>query len=128
MKDDVILAGWQRDIPQVLKCFDLLLLTSLWEGLPRVIPEAVASNIPVIATDVDGTAEVIQDGVNGYLLKPHNIDGFSEKITYLLKNKTVLEDFRKSGKEILAEFDINEMVKKQEKLYLSLLNSSEKLD
>ncbi|OGL39513.1 MAG: hypothetical protein A3C43_08155 [Candidatus Schekmanbacteria bacterium RIFCSPHIGHO2_02_FULL_38_11] len=128
LKDDVILAGWQRDIPQVLKCFDLLLLTSLWEGLPRVIPEAVASNIPVIATDVDGTAEVIQDGVNGYLLKPHNIDGFSEKITYLLKNKTVLEDFRKSGKEILAEFDINEMVKKQEKLYLSLLNSSEKLD
>ncbi|OGL43954.1 MAG: hypothetical protein A2W05_08255 [Candidatus Schekmanbacteria bacterium RBG_16_38_10] len=124
LKDDVILAGWQKDIPQVLKCFDLLLLTSLWEGLPRVIPEAVASDIPVIATDVDGVDEVIKDGVNGYLLKPHNIDGFSEKIVYLLKNKTVLEGFTKTGKEVLAEFDINEMVKKQEMLYLSFFENA----
>jgi len=122
LQNDVILTGWQKDIPNILKLFDILILTSLWEGLPRVLPEAVASNIPVIATDVDGAREIIKNGVNGYLLAPHDINGFAEKIVYLLRNRAILASLSNGNKEILAEFDINDMVKKQEKLYMSLLD------
>ena len=120
VKSSVILTGWQKDIPYILKCFDLLVLTSLWEGLPRVLPEALASNIPVIATNVDGANEVIKEGLNGYLLTPHDIDGFTEKIIYLLKNRSAFASLRSESRDILAEFDINDMVKKQEKLYIAL--------
>ena len=122
LKGNVILTGWRKDIPDILKCFDLLVLTSLWEGLPRVLPEALASNIPVVATNVDGASEVIKDGVNGYLLTPHDIDGFTEKIVYLLKNRAVFTGLASKNRDILAEFDIKDMVKKQEQLYTTILS------
>ncbi len=57
--------GWTRDVPQVLANLDLLVLTSLWEGLPRVIPEAGIAGVPVVASNVDGNREIISDGRNG---------------------------------------------------------------
>ncbi len=67
IRDKILLLGWSRDIPEIMHSIDLLLLTSLWEGLPRVLPQAMASGIPVVATSVNGSPEAIKDGVNGYL-------------------------------------------------------------
>ncbi|MEW5806011.1 MAG: glycosyltransferase family 4 protein [Acidobacteriota bacterium] len=116
----ILLLGWNRDMPSFMRAIDVLVLTSLWEGLPRVIPEAFASGKPVVATAVDGAKDVIQDGKNGFLLAPHDINGFASRIAMLLKNKDLSRRFAKEGKKMLDDFDIDMMVRKQEDLYLSL--------
>lgn len=121
LEDCFFLAGWRRDIPDFFSALDLFVLTSLWEGLPRVIPEALASGVPVVATDVDGTADIILDGSNGFLLKPHDIETFAEKIIQLLQNPDQAKKMGEKGKGSVGEFDIRDMVKRQEELYEQLI-------
>src|SRR5262249_26066489 len=70
---NVRLLGLRKDIPQLLKASDLFLLTSISEGIPLTAIEAMAAGIPVVATQVGGMAEVVEDGVTG-LLAPSGDD------------------------------------------------------
>jgi glycosyltransferase involved in cell wall biosynthesis len=115
------LLGWRRDIAQILAVTDIFVLTSLWEGLPRVLPQAMIMGIPIVATGVDGTPEAVSDGINGFLLEPHDIKGMAEKIVYLLRHSDKAQDMGEKGKAMVGEFDIGKMVTEQEKLYLKLL-------
>ena len=121
LSSNVILTGWRNDIPKLLKLLDISVLTSLWEGLPRVALQSLAAGVPMVATAVDGTPEVIRDGISGYTAEPHNIDLMATKIIYLLRNPTIYREMQKAGNKILSEeFDIDLMVKQQEELYNSL--------
>jgi glycosyltransferase involved in cell wall biosynthesis len=115
------LLGWRRDIAEILAATDIFVLTSLWEGLPRVLPQAMIMGIPIVATKVDGTPEAVIDGVNGFLVEPHDLKGMAEKIVYFLSHSEKAVEMGKQGKEMVEEFDIGKMVSEQEKLYLSLL-------
>lgn len=116
------LAGWRRDIAEILRCLDVFVLTSLWEGLPRVYLEALASGVPVVGTRVDGATEVIRDGVNGYLLDPGDVRGLAERVLYLLDHPGVAAGLREAGDGLPPEFDIREMVRRQECEYEQLLS------
>ena len=120
ISDKVVLLGWRRDIPEIMHSIDLLLLTSLWEGLPRVLPQAMASGIPVVATSVNGSPEAVKDGLNGYLLPPGDVAGMAQKIIYLLNNPGEARAMGQKGRELVEEFDIWKMVKQQELLYANL--------
>ena len=122
MEDKIILLGWRRDIPEILSCIDILVLTSLWEGLPRVFPQAMASGIPVVATEVDGAPEAIKNGVTGFLLQPRDIKGMAERIISLIRNPDRAREMGEEGRKSVGEFDIWKMVEQQEELYTSLLN------
>jgi glycosyltransferase involved in cell wall biosynthesis len=115
------LLGWRRDIPEILAATDIFVLTSLWEGLPRVLPQAMIMGIPIVATKVDGTPEAVTDGLNGFLVDPHDVRGMAEKIVYLLNHSEKARAMGVRGKGMTGEFDIRKMVSEQEKLYLSLL-------
>jgi glycosyltransferase involved in cell wall biosynthesis len=118
LEKKVILAGWRKDIPRILKTIDLLVLTSLWEGLPRVFPEAMASGLAIVATKVDGAPEAIEEGVNGFLVAPGDIDGMVEKIITLLDEPERLKEMgRKGSEKVFPEFDIDLMVTKIDTLY-----------
>lgn len=121
LSDCFFLAGWRRDVPSILAASNVVVLTSLWEGLPRTIIEAIASKKPVVATKVDGTADIIKDEINGFLAKPHDINTIATKIIELLENKQLANKFVKESQAVLPEFDIDLMVKQQEKLYFNLL-------
>ncbi|MBW1839478.1 MAG: glycosyltransferase family 4 protein, partial [Deltaproteobacteria bacterium] len=121
IEDRTLLLGWRRDIPEIMNCIDILVLTSLWEGLPRVFPQAMASGIPVVATGVDGIPEAIQDGVNGFLLPPGDIDGMAAKIIYLIRHPEKAREMGEKGKRLVGEFDIWRMLEQQEELYANLL-------
>lgn len=121
LEDCFFLAGWRRDMPDFFSALDLFVLTSLWEGLPRVIPEALASGVPVVATDVDGAADIITDGINGFLVPPRDIDSFAQRIIFLLEHPEEADKMSKRGKQGLEEFDIRDMVKRQEELYKQLI-------
>ena len=115
------LLGWRRDIPEILAATDIFVLTSLWEGLPRVLPQAMAMGIPIVATGVDGTPEAVVHGANGFVTKPRDTRGMAERICYLLDHPREAEGMGRCGKEKVGEFDIWRMVKEQEDLYLKML-------
>ena len=120
ISDKVVLLGWRRDIPEIMNSIDLLLLTSLWEGLPRVLPQAMASGIPVVATNVNGSPEAVKNGLNGYLLPPGDVLGMAQTIIYLLNTPREARAMGLKGRELVEEFDIWKMVKQQERLYANL--------
>jgi glycosyltransferase involved in cell wall biosynthesis len=117
------LLGWRRDVPCIFKNLDLLVLTSLWEGLPRVVPEAMAAGIPVVATRVDGTPEVVVEGETGFLVEPHDVENLSERIAWLLSHRDAAKRMGERGRGRVGEFDIDVMVRRQEELYEELLSS-----
>ncbi len=119
----LILSGWRRDIPSIMKAIDVLVLPSLWEGLPRVIPEAMASGKPVVASSIDGAKDIIKDGENGFLVRPHDIDRFASRVCLLLRDRKLSQKISNEALKGLDEFDINMMVRKQEDLYCSLMRS-----
>ena len=118
LKDSFILTGWRRDVNEIIKIFDVSVLTSLWEGLPRFIIESFYCGIPVVASKVDGNIDVVKDGENGFLIEPFDVNGYREKILYLLRNPDVRKKMGERGREIVnGDFDIRVMVKRIEDLY-----------
>lgn len=121
IEDKVLMLGWRRDIPEIMNCIDILVLTSLWEGLPRVFPQAMASGVPVVATEIDGAPEAIQSGVNGFLVSPRDIKEMAEKVIYLIRHPDKASEMGAKGRELVEEFDIWRMLEQQEELYAKLL-------
>ena len=122
------LTGWRRDIAEVLRCFDLFVLTSLWEGLPRVYLEALASGVPVVGTRVDGAAEVIRDGVNGYLVEPGDVRGMADRVLELLAHPDVAVRMGQKGDSLPQEFDIRDMIRRLEREYDRLVGDQKQGD
>ncbi len=114
------LLGWRRDIQNVMASLDVLLHTSLWEGLPRVLPEAIASGVPIVATAADGTTDILQDGSTAIVCAPGDIEGLAAGVSRLLLDRELGVRLAGRARVVLPEFDIDEMVRAQERLYLSL--------
>jgi len=117
----VKLLGWRRDVPEILRASDLFLLTSLWEGLPRVYPQAMSAGLAIVGTKVDGGPEAVIDGENGYLLEPRDYEGMARRVIELLKDDEKRKRMGRRGSELAPEFDIWKMLKDQELLYQGLL-------
>jgi glycosyltransferase involved in cell wall biosynthesis len=121
LKNKVVLLGWRTDIAEILTASDIFVLTSLWEGLPCTILEAMCCLKPVIANAVDGVKEIISENQTGFLIDPYNYKATAEKIIYLLANEPILKKMGQNAKNSINwEFNINYAVKQHEKLYLQL--------
>lgn len=123
LTDRLQLLGWRRDVPALLGALDVAVLTSRWEGLPRVCPQAMAAGRPMVATAVDGTPEAIVDGLNGFLVEPGDMSTAAERVIRLLRDRELRERLGQAGADIVAPFGQDEMVARQEALYRELLAS-----
>ena len=122
LKDKTILTGIRRDIPQMMSAMDVFLLTSRWEGLPRVIPQAMSMGLPVVATSVDGSTEVIEDGTNGFLCPSGDVNYLAERCLEILRNVELRQAFSQAGREAaLRNFDLSQMISQIDALYNELL-------
>lgn len=83
--------GYRNDIQNVINQLDFIVLSSLWEGLPLTPIEAYSVGKTVIGTAVDGTQEIIRDGVDGYLVEPRNPMQLAEKMNELIENPEMRE-------------------------------------
>ncbi|MGQ0552518.1 MAG: glycosyltransferase [Planctomycetota bacterium] len=115
------LLGWRRDIPALLGALDVLVLTSRWEGLPRVCPQAMAAGRPIVATAVDGIPEAVAEGVNGHLFAPGDIGTGAARVLELLADPARRARFAAAGRQRAEEFSAQRMVAAQEQLYSELL-------
>jgi len=77
--------GWQEDVQRVLSAADAFVLPSHYEGLPLVVAEAMAAGLPVVATSVCGTPEIVEDGVTGFLVPPGDAHALGRALTRLVK-------------------------------------------
>ncbi len=122
LSKDIFLPGLRTDVPDLLCCMDVFILTSLWEGLPRVIPQAMACGLPVVANAVDGICEVIDDQKNGFLIPPGDISLMSARIVSLLKDEQLKQKICQNGTETARkDFSLSDMVQKLEDLYEELI-------
>jgi glycosyltransferase involved in cell wall biosynthesis len=124
LQKQVILAGWRRDIPRVFSTIDIFVLTSLWEGLPISLLEALVSSRPVIVTDTGGVREVITEGKNGFLVPPCDMEKMAQILLELSENENLRKRMQHDAKTSLGyDFSLENMVRNTENLYIGLLKT-----
>lgn len=121
LTDDVFLTGYRDDVPRVLAASDILVLPSFREGTPRVITEAMASTLPVIATTVAGIPEQVEDGESGFLVSPGDADELARRLDELLANAELRKRMGRNGFERVEPFSIEAMLDDIDTLYSGLL-------
>jgi glycosyltransferase involved in cell wall biosynthesis len=121
LDDSFRLLGWRRDVRALLGALDVLALTSLWEGLPRVVLEAMVAGKPIVATRVDGTPEAVEDGDNGFLADPHDVEGLAERVARLAADPALARRMGERGRARIAEFSAPRILAKLDALYDDLL-------
>ena len=124
--DRLILTGLRRDVPELMATFNVFALSSLWEGLPRVLPQAMATGLPIVATAVDGNAEAVVDGETGFLVPPENPQALAAAIINLLRAPKLAQKMGQAGKKRATEFGARKMVDDIAALYTDLLTSTRK--
>lgn len=113
--------GWREDVPGLMKSSQVVVLTSRWEGLPRVIPQAKAAGRPVVATAVDGSMEAVREGVDGFLCPAGDVAALADRVIRLLKDPEKARAMGRRGLDMVPEWDQKTMVRDHEELYERLL-------
>jgi glycosyltransferase involved in cell wall biosynthesis len=98
-----VLAGFRADLDQFLPYFDLFVLPSYTEGLPNVVLESFAAGVPVVATAVGGTPEVIEDGASGHLVPAGDARALADQILDALSCEDRLRDMGLHGRQCVVE-------------------------
>jgi glycosyltransferase involved in cell wall biosynthesis len=117
------LIGWIDDLPDLLPRIDIFFLPSRWEGMPRTVLEAMASSLPVVASNVDGTNEIVKESLTGFLVSPDDIEEYINKLEVLIKDKSLRIKMGKEGRERAKKyFNYKNQIKKTIGLYSKILN------
>jgi len=112
-----------EQVPELIAGFDILAHTSQWEGLPRGVVQALLMQVPAVAFDIDGTPEVVRDGVTGRLIPLGNLESFAEALVELAADADRRQALGRAGREhCLPLFDWRNMVTQLEGLYGALLH------
>lgn len=117
LEDYVSFEGYKANLFEYYENCNIFVLSSLVESLPMVILEAMSVGMPVIATNVGGTDEQIQDGTNGFIIPADDINMMADKFIYFIENKSEIEVFGKKSYEIFnSKFTIDKMMSSYIKL------------
>jgi glycosyltransferase involved in cell wall biosynthesis len=121
----VTFAGFRDDVPDLLSTVTVSVLPSLSEGLSNVVLEGMAAGVPVVATSVGGTPEMIDHGVTGLLVPPHDAASMADAITALLADPALARTIGRAGQQkVTQQFSLESTVAQTEHLYERLLRSS----
>ena len=116
--DRVRFLGLRRDVAELLKVFDVYVLSSVWEGLPIALLEALAASCPIVSTAVGGVPTVVTPGVNGELVPAGDAPALANALVELLGDSERLAAYRRGARRMFVErFTIEHMVSAYEKLY-----------
>jgi glycosyltransferase involved in cell wall biosynthesis len=127
IRENVHFLGYVDDLPGIYASFDLFLLSSRREGICNSLLEAMAMEVPVIATDVGGTKELVINEETGYLLKQGDVEGMAKAIITLLRDESLRRNIAVTARaHIENKFSFTSRLRRIETLYERLLD--ERLD
>src|SRR3989338_5845209 len=124
LSKDVIFAGSRKDMEKFYSAADVFLMSSLREGLPLSILEAMSSSLPVVSTKVGGIPEAVKNNRTGYLVRFGDTDGMTDKLQDLLGNDKKMEKMGRAGREkVLKSFTADKIIPQYESYYRKIMLS-----
>lgn len=121
LSDTVEMLGYRTDIPAILAASDVFVLPSYREGTPRVITEAMASGLPIVATDIAGVPEQVADGKSGFLIEPGDVETLADRLEQLYSSTTLREEFGAVGHNRAEQFSKERMLADIKAVYEDVL-------
>lgn len=119
--NSLVFMGERGDATELLSIFDVFVLPSLWEGLPYVLMEASALGKPIVASDVEGVNEIIENEKTGMLVPPRNSENLAEAVIKLLHEKDYASKLGERAKKLIPpKYRLSKMVEETQNLYLKL--------
>lgn len=123
IEKNIIFTGYREDVEDVISASDIIALTSLWEGLPRVIVQSASLGKPLVTFNTEGAAELIRDGENGFIVPLKDVRKFSERLLYLLNHPETAGAMGKKGRGLVTnDWDAGTMVEAIDRLYKEQLD------
>lgn len=123
LEGKVLLPGQQDNIPQILKSSQLFVLPSVKEAFGLVLLEAMAAQVPIIASKVGGIPEIVENGKSGQLVEPANYHALTKKMVEVIENNALMQKLAYMGHHRVKTFDVKEMIRKTENIYDTVLTS-----
>jgi glycosyltransferase involved in cell wall biosynthesis len=126
LKNKITLHSFRQDVPDVLAAADIFILPSLWEGLPIGLLEAMSMGKAVIASNVDGTSEIVQNNQNGILIETDGlIENLSAALNVLSTDRNKIKTYgEKAVATVTNNFNASTMTRQIEKIYTELIKST----
>jgi glycosyltransferase involved in cell wall biosynthesis len=122
LSDSVLFTGFQMDVSEILSTFDVAVLPSFFEGMGRVLLEAMAMEKPVVASRVGGIPDLVKHRQNGLLIKPGDVAGLTDALEKVLSDSVLSSKMGKEGrKRIQEQFSSDIMVQSIDRVYRELL-------
>lgn len=121
LTDYVSFLGARSDIPYFFNIFDVFVLPSKMESFGLVLLEAMACKVPVVAFSVGGIPEIMENGTQGFLATPYDIDELAEKILILLKDKSLRKKLGHAGFIQAKNFQIQQNISHIERIYKEVI-------
>jgi glycosyltransferase involved in cell wall biosynthesis len=123
IKERVHFLGLRKDVPAILSASDVVVHSSIREGLPRVVLESMAIGTPLVATDVGGVREAVRPGENALLVPPSNPEALTRSVLSVLDEPESTRRRVEEGKRSARDFSATRMLDDQHALYLRLLSA-----
>ena len=124
ISEHVKFLGYRKDIPEVCQCSDLFVFMSLQEGLPVALMEAMASGLPVVCSGIRGNIDLIENGVNGYIVR--NVkDEVAEAILRIVKSEMTRKIMSAESKIRIQKYDLKNVDTEMQKIYLNVITELE---
>jgi glycosyltransferase involved in cell wall biosynthesis len=122
---DTVFLGYQEDVAPFYAAFDALVLPSANEGTPVSVIEALAAELPVVATRVGGVPDVVRDGEDGFLVEAGATDDLADRLAQLAGDPALRARMGKQGRErVLPRYAVDRLVDDVDELYRSLLSAA----
>ncbi len=124
LENRVFLLGRKENVADFLTAMDIFVLSSDFEGISNTILEAMTSSLPIVATRVGGTPEIVDDNRTGLLCEPNDINSLASSLARLITDNNLREKMGlEARQDVEARFSLNRMVREYEDIYLKLAKS-----
>lgn len=125
IEDHVTFTGKVNNVNGYLHQIDLFVSSSLWEGLPTVMMEAMLAGVPVVATSIPGSTDLVKPGVNGWLATPGKPEHLAKVIVDALIDFEHRDSFRRAAAETVKEFSLEKIAENYQALYNEIIVSKQ---
>ncbi|HMQ79138.1 MAG TPA: glycosyltransferase [Ignavibacteria bacterium] len=122
LEEYVVFAGEQENLVDYYSIFDIFVFPSLWEGMPYVLLEAMASRLPIICSRLPNLLEVVKSDYSAFTINPRDMDDLFRKISAMYQSKELREELAQNAMIESTQYDISETVPKIEEVYNEVLS------